>query len=187
MRFLQVLSVHFTALTLTWLPGIVRNDRRASIFVDRSYPPNLFFEIRTTNFSLRQPAAHCTPYALLILRGVLQSDCHLVLINFCSWSQRSQLHCVRLVIWSFNHWILIWLINDIMQIRLQYFEWLSIDTVQDSGIMHFQYNLSIAVLPVNLVSGLHLKRGMVVFFQIKNLPQKFWEEWRQILSCLAKW
>ena len=32
------------------------------------------FKIRATNVFLRQTAAHCTPYALLNLRGVLESD-----------------------------------------------------------------------------------------------------------------
>ena len=36
-------------------------------------------KIRATNVFLRQTAAHCTSYALWILRGVLQSECHLVL------------------------------------------------------------------------------------------------------------
>ena len=36
--------------------------------------------------------------------------------------------------WSLKYWTLIWIINEIMQMRLQYLEWLSIDTVQDSGL-----------------------------------------------------
>ena len=31
-------------------------------------------KIRATNVFLRQTAAHCTPYAILILRGVLESN-----------------------------------------------------------------------------------------------------------------
>ena len=34
-------------------------------------------KIRATKVFLRQPAGHYTHYALLILRDVLQSDCHL--------------------------------------------------------------------------------------------------------------
>ena len=38
-------------------------------------------KIRATNFFLRQTTAHCTPYALLILRDNLQSDCHVQSIS----------------------------------------------------------------------------------------------------------
>ena len=34
---------------------------------------------------------------------------------------------------------------------------------------------------------MYLKRGMVVFLQIKNLTPKFWNGWRQIPPYLAKW
>ena len=34
-----------------------------------------------TNVFLHQTAAHCTPYALLILRGNLQSDCQVQSIS----------------------------------------------------------------------------------------------------------
>ena len=57
---------------LARLPGIARNDRRATIFVGRSCPQKTFS-------CVNQLLTHCTSYALLILRGVLQSDCYLVL------------------------------------------------------------------------------------------------------------
>ena len=62
---------------LAWLPGIARNDCRATEFVGRSCPPNLYFE----NLGNMRTAAHNTLYALSILRGILRSDCHVQSIS----------------------------------------------------------------------------------------------------------
>ena len=91
-------------------------------------------KIRATNVFLRQTAAHRTPYALLILRGVLESNSFDVESTFVHGLNDLIFTVFGLIIWSVKYWTLIWIINEIMQMRLQYLEWLSIDTVQDSGI-----------------------------------------------------
>ena len=44
--------------------------------------------IRATNVFRRQTAAYCTPYMLLILKGILQSDCHVELISINDLNDR---------------------------------------------------------------------------------------------------
>ena len=127
----------YQALTtpLARFPGIARNDRRATIFVSWSCPPNLYFE---NSGNKRFPvSANCSLHILCALdfEG-----------RFAKWlslsAESSFVHGLNdlistvfsLTIWPVKYWTLIWIINDKMLIRLQYIEWLSIDIVQDSGI-----------------------------------------------------
>ena len=83
---------------LARLPGIARNDRRATIFVGRSCPPKLYFENSGNNRFLRQTVAHSTPYALLILRSNLPGQSAKWLsssIKLYPWSQCFHLHCIQ--------------------------------------------------------------------------------------------
>ena len=95
---------------LARLPGIARNDRRATTFVGRSCPPNFFLRQAAKWLSLSVESTFAHGINDLISR------------------------VFSLIIWTVKYWTLIWLINDKMQIRLQYLEWLSIHTVQDNGI-----------------------------------------------------
>ena len=60
------------------------------------------WKIRTTNVLLRQTAAHCTPYAPLILRGNLQSSCYVQLISV------DDLNDLTSTVFS----LIIWLVNS---------------------------------------------------------------------------
>ena len=118
------LTWQYQALTtpLGRLPGIARNDRRATVFVGRSCPPNLYFENSGNKRFLHQTSAHRTPYALLILWGNLQSDYQGQSISVRDLNDLISI-VFNLIIWSVRYYTLIWIINDIMQIRLQYLEW----------------------------------------------------------------
>ena len=77
-----------------------RNDHRATIFVGQT----CILKIRATNVFLCQLAAHCTPYALLILRGVLQSACHLML-NLPLFTM-SMISYLLYLVWFYDHLII---------------------------------------------------------------------------------
>ena len=103
---------------LAQLPGIAWNDRLATIFVGRSWPPSLYFEIGATNVFLCQTAAYCTLYALDFERC---SAKWLSVESTFVYGLNDLISTVfSLITWSVKYWTLIWIINGIMQIRLQY-------------------------------------------------------------------
>ena len=119
---------------LARLPGIARNDRRATIFVGRSCPPNLYFENSgNKRFPASSKCSLHTPCALGFERCSAKWLSLSVESTFIHGLNDLISTVSSLIIWSVKYWTLIWLINDMMQIRLQYLEWLSIHTVQDNG------------------------------------------------------
>ena len=112
---------------LARLPGIARNDHRATIFVGWSCPPNLYFE--NSGNKRFPPSTSCSLHTLCAL------DLERCSAKCLSLSVESPfVQCLNglistvfsLIIWLVKYCTMIWIINDIMQIRRQYLEWLSI-------------------------------------------------------------
>ena len=67
-------------IPLAWLPGVPEMIFGQPYLWAEVARQICNLKIRATNVFLRQTTTYCTPYMLLILKGILHSDCHVELI-----------------------------------------------------------------------------------------------------------
>ena len=108
---------------LARLPEIARNGRRATAFVGWNCPQNLYYE---NSGNKRFPASNSCSLHILCALNFEGRSAKWMSLSFESTFVRSRNDLIStvfsLIIWSVKYWTLIWIINDTIQIKLQYLE-----------------------------------------------------------------